>query len=409
MTVSAAGKTGKYEKKREAILDAAAGLFNRQGLKGATLSDVAQAVGLARNSVTYYYATKEDLAAECLLRTVGVIAGTLESAEGAPDTADRLRKLVRGWFKVLREIETGERPDLLNLFDARSLESEQYARLLAAWGAVFRRMRSFFQARGAPALDVAALDARTHLLSSLLLWVRTWIRQYEVEDYERAAERMIDIMLHGLAMPESKWSPVKERFEIPASIAGNPREEFLIVATQLMNQYGYHGASIDKISAHLKVTKGSFYYHIDRKDDLVAECFQRSFSLIRHAQTLAMERHSTGWKQLCMAATLLTRFQVSAAGPLLRYVALSAVPEEIRRDLLVTIDRSSTRYAGMVADGIIDGSVRPVDSSIAGQLIDGMMNAASDLPRWAPGMPRDAADTLFTRPLLLGLLCPAHT
>ncbi|MGZ8362699.1 MAG: TetR/AcrR family transcriptional regulator, partial [Caulobacteraceae bacterium] len=52
MTVSP-GQTKRFERKREAILDAAARLFNQKGLKGATLAEVAQRVGLITTSVTY--------------------------------------------------------------------------------------------------------------------------------------------------------------------------------------------------------------------------------------------------------------------------------------------------------------------------------------------------------------------
>ncbi|MFD0461099.1 TetR/AcrR family transcriptional regulator [Microvirga aerilata] len=48
-------QTKRYEQKRQAILDAAVRLFNQKGLKGTTLADVAQSVGLITNSVTYYY------------------------------------------------------------------------------------------------------------------------------------------------------------------------------------------------------------------------------------------------------------------------------------------------------------------------------------------------------------------
>jgi hypothetical protein len=53
------------------------------------------------------------------------------------------------------------------------------------------------------------------------------------------------------------------------------------------------------------------------------------------------------------------------------------------------------------------GYHRRVDAFTAGQLIDGMSNAASDLARWSPGMPHDLAKAFYTRPLLPGILCPA--
>ncbi len=59
------------------------------------------------------------------------------------------------------------------------------------------------------------------------------------------------------------------------------QETFLIAATRLINERGYRGASVEKISERLNVTKGSFYYHHDTKDDLVVACFKRSFDTMR--------------------------------------------------------------------------------------------------------------------------------
>ena len=63
-------QTPRFQVKREAILGAAALRFNEQGVKGATLSGIAASVGLATNSVTYYYRRKEDLATACFLRSI---------------------------------------------------------------------------------------------------------------------------------------------------------------------------------------------------------------------------------------------------------------------------------------------------------------------------------------------------
>jgi AcrR family transcriptional regulator len=67
------GRTRRFADKREAILDGAARLFNERGVRGGLLSDVAQQVGLATNSLTYYYRKKEDLAAACLLRSMDAL------------------------------------------------------------------------------------------------------------------------------------------------------------------------------------------------------------------------------------------------------------------------------------------------------------------------------------------------
>jgi AcrR family transcriptional regulator len=59
--------TARYAARREAILAAAIGILNRQGVKGMTLAGVAAEVGLITTSVTYYFRRKEDLAAACFL------------------------------------------------------------------------------------------------------------------------------------------------------------------------------------------------------------------------------------------------------------------------------------------------------------------------------------------------------
>ena len=59
------------------------------------------------------------------------------------------------------------------------------------------------------------------------------------------------------------------------------------VATLLVNEQGYHGASIDKISAQLHVTKRSCCHHNDNKQDLIFTCFERTFAVLRRGLSLA--------------------------------------------------------------------------------------------------------------------------
>src|SRR5690606_10386980 len=122
----------------------------------------------------------------------------------------------------------------------------------------------------------------THYLLQQLVWARYWLARYDPEDYPRAAERMADILLKGLDAGAQAWSPLP----LPEQGAGetDPREVFLRAATQLINEQGYRGASVERIAARLEVTKGSFYYRIDAKDDLIEVCYLRTVEVMRHAQ-----------------------------------------------------------------------------------------------------------------------------
>ena len=67
------------------------------------------------------------------------------------------------------------------------------------------------------------------------------------------------------------------------------------------------------------------------------------------------------------------------------------------------MNRLSDRFAGLVIDGMRDGSIRPVDPVIAGELVNSMINGAAELLSWAPGLAVDAAEELYIAPLLSGL------
>jgi AcrR family transcriptional regulator len=159
---------------------------------------------------------------------------------------------------------------------------------------------------------------------------------------------------------------------------------------------------VDKISAELNVTKGSFYHHLDAKDDLVVACFERTFEVMRRVQRLSMGLSGDQWSRLSSAAAALAEFQLSEHGPMLRTSALTAVPEAIRGKMVQQSNRVSDRFASMISDGIAEGSIRPVDPFIAAQMLNATLNAASELGFWVPGVKQKAAPAVFARPLLMG-------
>ena len=101
-------QTPRYQVKREAILSAAALLFNEQGVKGATLSGIAGSVGLVTNSVTYYYRKKEDLATACFLRSIAAFDTLADTAAKEISVPARLRAFFRLHAQLLADIDEGQ-------------------------------------------------------------------------------------------------------------------------------------------------------------------------------------------------------------------------------------------------------------------------------------------------------------
>jgi len=397
--------TDRFERKREAILDAATVLLNTRGVKGLTLGVAAAAVDLSTTSVTYYFKRKDDLAAACMQRGVAALMEIVQAALSEATPQAQLHTLLSLYLERVRRAAVGQAPALPNLSDLRALSMPQRGEVAGAYMKVFRKLRTMFEAPELSWLSRGRRTARTLLLFEQLFWANAWLPKYDPEDYGRIRERMFDILSGGLAAPDQAWKPlpIPTQEVAPRDRQAMSRETFLLAATRLINARGYRGASVDKISAELNVTKGSFYHHNDAKDDLVVSCFDRTFEVMTRVQRLAMDLPGDQWTRLSSAAAALAEYQLSDHGPLLRTSALAALPETIRREMVKHSDRVSDRFASMISDGIAEGSVRAVDPFIAAQMLNATLNAGAELGFWVPGVSSKAAPAVFARPLLMGV------
>ncbi|MGR4865849.1 TetR/AcrR family transcriptional regulator [Caulobacter sp. LARHSG274] len=404
--------TQRFVKKKEAILAAATAILNRQGVKGMTLADVAAEVGLITTSVTYYYRKKDDLAAACFMRGLETFDAMAAEAGRAPDAPSRIRAFLDLYLDLNRRVRLGETTAVTSFSEILALKAPLRVPAENAYSNLFRRVRGFFEDPTLDHLDRRNRNARAHLLLEQVLWSGSWLRRYDLDDYDRVRDRMYDILIHGLApwtqdSPRRDWAPKPLPDPTPAAPEGQEwRETFLVAATRLINQRGYRGASVEDISAQLNVTKGSFYHHHDDKDALVVECFERTFAVTRKAQRDARALAGNGWDQLCAATAALVEHQLSEHGPLLRASSMSALPIEIRHEVAQGYNRGFERLAAIIADGAADGSVRAVDPLIAAHMTSAMINAAASLGIWVPGVERREAGRLLARPLLMGVLTP---
>jgi AcrR family transcriptional regulator len=404
---SAPGAVARFSKKREAILSAAQGILYRRGLKGMTFADVAAEVGLNAASIAYYFKKKEDLAAACLLSGIARLEAMLREAEAGKDEASRLRRVFEAFFAHHRAMRLGEESPIPSFGEMRALDGPHRSAVAEAFIAMSRRARALFDGPRFAQHDRGAKTALTHLLLEQLFWAIGWLYRYDLDDYPRVLERMCDIHFEGMAAPGATWRGGV--LELPPPRRGDgdrSREDFLIAATRLINRLGYRGASVERISAELNVTKGSFYHHIDAKEDLAEACFRRSIDIERRAQRRALDADGSHWEKLELAAATLVDFQVSESGPLVREGLLAALPDATRAALAERLQRVVDRFAGMIADGYADGSMRAVDPLIAAQMLKVTINAAAEAPVWVRGLARADAPALFAKPMLMGVFAP---
>ena len=411
--LSTSANTRRFQAKRQVILQAAALRFNAQGLKGATLADIAGDVGLVTTSVTYYYRRKEDLAVACYEQSIATHRALAEqAARAASGVAQRVSDFLLAEAELPAAQEQGMAAALIEFSDIRALPEAQAAEVFAAYNQLFKSVRALLQGLETSEWHRDDLNARAHLLLSVAHSLRAWLARYELDDHRRVARQVVNLLLNGIASEAQSWPAPQQ---LPGLTGGAEdsdmaleamNEAFLRAATELVNEQGYRGASVDRISARLQLTKGAFYHHNDTKLDLVSACFERSHALVRRTLQAAEQAHGLGWHRACAAAAALVHAQLSSRGPLLRATALLALPMGPSRDRVrLQSQRLNERIVGMLVDGLVDGSVRPLDPSLAAQMLASATNAAAELRRWVPGVEAERAVAVYARPALCGLLC----
>jgi AcrR family transcriptional regulator len=394
----------RFEARREEIIGVATGVLNRRGVRSMTLAEVAAECGLATTGIAYYFGRKEDLAAACFVAGLDRLEAMVRSAAEAPTAGERLRRFWTGYFDHKARVVRGREREIPILSDIHTLSEPIHTEVSRRYSAFFASFRELMRApdlrwlRGDPAW------ARAHLILEHVYWLNAWLPWFEVEDYPRLCERVLDLLFNGLAR---ELRPIPAPLEIETRRKRDePPDSFLIAATREVNIHGFKGASVNRISASLKRTKGAFYHHMNSKDELLVAGFERTFEILREGQSAAMRAGGDALDQLQLAAVTLLAFQLSPRGPLMRTSALQSLPSGRRHAMIERANRVTVRFAGLIADGVAQGVMRPVDPVIAAQLISASINAVADLRLGAE--PRNSNERIghYLTPMLYGLFAP---
>ncbi|AUW56992.1 TetR/AcrR family transcriptional regulator [Sphingobium sp. SCG-1] len=394
-------RSARYEKQRARIVDAAVTLVNDKGVGGMTLQQVAQALDLTTTSVTYYYRYKEQLAAAVFEDTLHRLATMVRDAAKEASPRARVASYVQSYFDQFARVMRGEDRPLAILSEIRTLEERTRRPLIEQYQNIFRDVRSLFGNVDTPERK-RLYSARAQLLNEALFWSAMWLRRYPLGDLPNIRRRMLDVLENGIAGPNASWP--MEVIDPDADVPDDAKHEFLRVANRLINDIGYKGASVDRIVGELKITKGSFYHHLDAKDDLILECYQNDYRRLGRLQLLIRGLGGPVARKLASGIASVLNLQFDGVHPLLRTTALQAMPKVVRVAAIERFDRSALWLSGLLVDGMADRSIRLVDPMIAANIIISTINSAYDLRSWARQQTRDEAIDIYAGVLMRGLL-----
>lgn len=394
--------TSKYKQKQTEILAMAARKFNEKGLKDTTIAELAADVGMTFANITYYFKRKDDLALECYRYAFKELEQIVSQAQRAASSAsERLRIFIELYFSFQQKTKEEKVNPLLDFGYLVALNGMQRDEVSQSYLQYFRSVRELIRPNQFDRSNRTRLNIHTFYLMAQLNWIGYWLGSNPVRDYTRLASRLFDLLSRGIGIENFEWSA-------PESLTYNSlsksKQIFLKAATELINVNGYRGASVEKISAQLGRTKGSFYHHYKNKDELVSACYDRTFTIVNEILDRRQEARNY-CDRLNHAISNLVRFQLDPSGPLLHTSGLFALSSEKRGQFEDLFQLLSDDLTNLVVDGIIDGSVRPVDPNIAALTLIPTVFSASELPVWFPNdINQKNAAELFVQPFFKGIL-----
>ncbi|MEJ3656671.1 TetR/AcrR family transcriptional regulator [Actinomycetes bacterium KLBMP 9759] len=122
----------RQELKRQAIIDAAADVFQQNGYLGATTDEVATRASVSKQTLYKHFPDKQRLYAETILDTTVRVVDGLSSAaastlDGTDDVRGALRELARSYIRSLL------RPEVLKLRRLVIAEADRFPEVGRAW------------------------------------------------------------------------------------------------------------------------------------------------------------------------------------------------------------------------------------------------------------------------------------
>jgi TetR/AcrR family transcriptional regulator len=96
-------RTRIQTEKREIILEAALEVFSQHGFRGATIDQIAEAAGMSKPNLLYYFRSKEDIHVTLMQRLLETWLAPLRELDDIGDPITELRSYIRRKLEMARD------------------------------------------------------------------------------------------------------------------------------------------------------------------------------------------------------------------------------------------------------------------------------------------------------------------
>jgi len=199
----------------------------------------------------------------------------------------------------------------------------------------------------------------------------------------------------------------KRRRAKPPARGESTRVQILQSAAAAFRKLGYHGATVQRIAAALRMEKGNLYYYFRNKEEILFACHQYSLDrLIRLLDEISASDESPDAKLRTLIVALVHTILDELHGTTL-FIDLVALTPAHLKTIIGRRDRVDRGMRQIIADGAASGTFGDRDAKLLSLAILGAVNW---IPRWfkpdGPASSDEIADC-FASYLIAGLR-PRH-
>ncbi len=180
-----------YDKRREAILGAAAQLYAEKGFPGASVAELGKACRTSKSLIYHYFPSKDDILYAVMAEHLDALTAAAETACASGSALDKLRALTIAFMRLYASAQNHHKV-LLNELD--NLPPERRADVVA-------KQRRIIAAAEAVIADIApggGARVNTMLFFGMINWTHTWFDPMGPFMPEALALRVVEIMQRGV-------------------------------------------------------------------------------------------------------------------------------------------------------------------------------------------------------------------
>ncbi len=182
---------------RDDILDTAAQVFRKKGFHGASMADIAEALGVQKPSLYHHVKSKQEILLALLDRALDMLIEHIEKISSQNIPADqKLKQMIRGYLSAL-----AENADLtaVLLFEHRSLDKKTHTRHVPhrdKFEALWRDV--LMEGVKSKVFQIKDVNLTVRALMGVMNWTLTWYQPNGEKSIEQIADDYADFMLKGM-------------------------------------------------------------------------------------------------------------------------------------------------------------------------------------------------------------------